>query len=88
MLQYDRMEVGKFLKASREKAKLTQIQVSKQLGYSSAQVISNFERGVVVAPLTVLSKMTKLYKSDLNALAEIILESQKRLLLKSLKRSK
>lgn len=44
-------DVGKHLKELREKSKMTQREVSDALGYSSAQFISNFERGIALPPL-------------------------------------
>lgn len=84
MLQYDRQSLGKHLKEIRAKANLSQGEVAKRLGYSSPQFISNIERGISVAPLNLLAKMTKLYKSDPKILAKIILKSQEQLLLSKL----
>lgn len=86
MLQYDRQKVGTHLKSIREKANFTQAQVSSRLGYSSPQFISNIERGISVAPIPLLAKLTRLYKSDPNVLAKIILTSQKQLLMENMKR--
>lgn len=85
MLQYDRKKVGQFLRGRREQANLTQAQVAERLGYSSAQFISNIERGISVAPLPLLAKMTRLYKSNPEPLARIILKSQEVLLMEKLK---
>ncbi len=85
MLQYDRRALGNHLKAIRKQANLTQSDVSKRLGYSSPQFISNLERGVAVAPIHLLAKMTRLYKSNPEVMAKIILTSQEALLLAKLK---
>jgi transcriptional regulator with XRE-family HTH domain len=84
MLQYDRKKVGQHLKSMREKAELTQAAVSSKLGYSSPQFISNIERGISVAPIPLMAKMTRLSKSDPQALAKIILKSQEALLMEKL----
>jgi len=68
MLQYERIKVGAHLKDCRERANLTQAKVSKALGYSSTQFLSNIERGVSVAPICVLAKVMRIYKSDPSAL--------------------
>ena len=80
MLEYNRKELGQHLKASRERANLTQAEVSRRLGYSSPQFISNIERGISVTPLPTLAKMLRLYKTNPDKASEIILESQRRLL--------
>lgn len=85
MLQYDRKSVGQHLRTAREKADFTQNFVAKKLGYTSAQFISNIERGISVAPLPLLAKMVRLYKSDPFALEKIILKSQEQLLMAKLK---
>lgn len=54
-------ELGELLRRSRERAELTQRQVSNELEYSSAQFISNFERGVTAPPLKRLVRLSELY---------------------------
>jgi transcriptional regulator with XRE-family HTH domain len=87
MLQYDRKKLGDHLKEVRERAGLTQNEVSERLGYSSPQFISNIERGVSVAPLDTLAKMNRLYKSKAADMVDIILNSQERLLIEKLRAS-
>lgn len=84
MLEYNREELGVFLAESRTKAGMTQAEVADKLGYSSAQFISNIERGVSVAPLKVISAMMRLYKCDVNDVVRILMSSQLTLLRKSL----
>lgn len=55
-------QLGDYLKYGREKSDLTQREVGKILGYSSAQFISNFERGIAPPPMKKLKKLVKLYK--------------------------
>jgi hypothetical protein len=47
--------------------------VSDALGYSSAQFISNFERGIALPPLVKLRVLIGMYKMDPRALMELIL---------------
>jgi len=49
--------LGRYVRAAREKAGLTQFQLAKQLSYTSAQFISNWERGQSSPPLDVLPKL-------------------------------
>jgi transcriptional regulator with XRE-family HTH domain len=42
--------VGNFVRRQRERARLTQWQVARKLGYGTAQFVSNWERGVSVPP--------------------------------------
>lgn len=87
MLEYNKKELGKFLKKARKTAALTQAEVAQALGYSCAQFISNIERGVSVAPLQTLSRMATLYKVNPDKISEIILTSQRVLLMKSLSKA-
>jgi transcriptional regulator with XRE-family HTH domain len=86
MLEYDRKELGQHLRSNRERANLTQGQVSDRLGYSSPQFISNIERGISVVPLDTLAKMLRLYKANPNKATDIILTSQQQLLLEKLRK--
>ena len=56
------LKLGKKLKRYRKKTGLTQKQVSKLLGYSSAQNISNLERGVCLIPIKKINGMSEIYK--------------------------
>ena len=56
-----RQELGTYLAKQRARAGLTQDQVARQLNYSTAQFISNWERGISSPPLKVLRKLTQLY---------------------------
>ncbi len=70
-------ELGAYLKQCREKAGLTQRQVSLELGYSSAQFISNFERGISAPPLKRLRELVKFSKLSVTKVTELYLEGVK-----------
>lgn len=55
-------DLGTFLKKARVQAGLTQKNLADYLGYSSAQFISNFERGISMPPLSKLGRMAKKLK--------------------------
>jgi transcriptional regulator with XRE-family HTH domain len=54
--------VGKFLKDKRVKANLTQWDVASHLKYSTAQFISNWERGVSLPPHDALPRLATLFR--------------------------
>lgn len=56
---------------------LTQREVSEELGYSSAQFISNFESGIASPPLSKLTRLVELYKIPVERLISLILEGEK-----------
>lgn len=50
-----------YLKRARSKAGLSQREVSNALGYSTAQFISNWERGVSTPPVSGLYRIARVY---------------------------
>jgi transcriptional regulator with XRE-family HTH domain len=79
---------GHHWKQLREKAGLTQRDVSESLGYSTPQFISNVERGRCRFPVEKLSKIKKLYKLSANQIVDLILNEERQGLLKVLKKSR
>ena len=57
-------EIGQELKRLRIKSGLKQKDVAKELGYSSAQFVSNWERGVSTPPVKSVKKLASLYKAS------------------------
>lgn len=53
-------ELGLYLRQKRIKKKLSQVEVAKQLGYSS-QFVANWERGISSPPLDVLKDIIDIY---------------------------
>ena len=52
--------IGRFLKSAREATGLTQGEVARQLSYSTAQFVSNWERGLAMPPLNALPKLARI----------------------------
>ena len=77
-------KLGKFLKDKRVKADLTQWDVANKLGYSSAQFISNFERGLCSPPLNQLKNIVDLYDLNPDELVDLMMEERQRLIEKSI----
>ncbi|MCB0416758.1 MAG: helix-turn-helix domain-containing protein [Bdellovibrionales bacterium] len=57
-----RKELGNYLKEKRVQAGLTQLAVAKSVKLTSAQSISNIERGMAPVPTFVLRRMIQLYQ--------------------------
>ena len=72
--------LGQYLQDMRIKANLTQREVSLSLGYSSAQFISNFERGICSPPLKKLKELIKLYKMPVEKVMSLVLEGEREVL--------
>lgn len=56
--------LSEYLKNKRVQAKHTQMDVAQALGYTSAQFISNWERGLSAPPIPTLKKLCKMYKMN------------------------
>lgn len=74
------------LKSKRVAAGLSQRDVSNKLGYSTPQFISNWERGVSSPPVKELRTIAKLYRTDADALFEVVLTETVNETVKTLKR--
>ena len=66
--------LAEFLKLAREKAGLSQRQIADDLGYQSAQFISNWERGISSPPMKTLKQLGELYSVSAEDLYEIMVE--------------
>ena len=67
-------DLGKYLKERRLAAGYSQGDIGKKLGYSSAQFISNFERGNCAPPLPALKTLVGLYKINVEEVIGLILK--------------
>jgi transcriptional regulator with XRE-family HTH domain len=76
--------LGSYLKARRIAAGLTQHDVSSQLGYSTPQFVSNFERGLCSPPLNALPVLVRLYEMNPEELIDLILRYQEQILRQAL----
>jgi len=65
-----------FLQRSRTHAGLSQKDVADAFGYKSAQVISDWERGLRSPPGIALKRLVKLYDVPIETFFEIILEEK------------
>src|SRR4030088_952625 len=59
-MQIDFVEFGKYLREKRENAQLSQGEVARKLDYSTAQFVSNWERGLAAPPADKLKKLVNL----------------------------
>lgn len=80
--------LGEYLYNKRIEANLTQREVSIALGYSSAQFISNFERGITPPPLKKLVKLADIYKFQATELVDLLVDEERNVMLASFKSAK
>lgn len=78
--------ISEYLRKKRVAAGLTQSHVAKSLGYSTAQFVSNWERGLSLPPVAKLGRIVDLYKLDSHELVQLIVDEQKRQLLQQVGR--
>ncbi len=79
-------QLANFLKEKRIASGLSQGDVADKLGYSTAQFISNWERGVAAPPVNILKKLAELYKVNAEELFEVVLEEKIREVTNDLRR--
>ncbi|HVV72676.1 MAG TPA: helix-turn-helix transcriptional regulator [Verrucomicrobiae bacterium] len=73
-------------KQLRERAGLTQREVSDALGYSTPQFISNVERGRCRFPIQKLAKIRKLYRLSVEQTINMVVSEERQDLLKFFRR--
>lgn len=83
--EYLHKHLGSYLKTKRQQSGLTQKDVATKLGYSTAQFISNFERGLCSPPLNNLKVLVGLYNVPAEEVLDIILKEQENILRRALK---
>jgi len=54
--------ISDLLKKARENSGLSQAEVARELGYTSPQFVSNWERGLSSPPVPKLKKLCKMYE--------------------------
>lgn len=69
-------ELGRSLKRLRTKAGLSQKDAARVLGYTTAQFLSNWERGISEPPIKTIPKLAKLYNTDARFLFECIRDAK------------
>lgn len=69
--------LGRFLKQQRESVGMTQGELSKILGYSNPQFISNWERGLSSPPPKIMAKLVDALDINENTILKIIMDEQR-----------
>ncbi len=77
------IKLGEFLQLKRKERGLSQGFVSKELGYSSPQFISNIERGLCCPPFPALKQMIDLYEIDAEEITALLIRLQAEFLAKA-----
>lgn len=75
---------SKYFRQKRIDAGLTQSELARSLGFTSAQIVSNWERGICAPPLASLRLMVKVLKLDVEEVTSVITDENKRVLMEML----
>lgn len=71
-------ELTRYLKFMRLKSSLTQTQIAKELGYSSPQFVSNWERGLTLPPLKTVRRLIKILSLDADKVSQLYLKQSRK----------
>jgi len=72
--------VSAYLKQARVQSGFSQAELSDKLGYTSPQIVSNWERGMCGAPLDKLFELSNILDLNKNEFLEMLLSEQKQML--------
>lgn len=78
--------IGQFLAKRRTELNITQSDLSRSLGYSSPQFVSNWERGLCSPPLQIMSQLCDSLKISKKEVTELLLKQYRSEVEASLKR--
>lgn len=67
--------ISVFLREKRMAAGLSQAKVARILGYTTAQFISNWERGISEPPMETFRKLARLYSVPVDEMFDAVLKS-------------
>lgn len=73
-------ELGMHLRDLREQRHMTQWQVAQRLSYTTAQFVSNWERGVSRPPYDVLGRLAVIYGVPAKSLVDLIFRAEEQAL--------
>lgn len=76
----DFTHLGKYIRDCRVRSGLTQADISKKLGYTSSQFVSNWERGVSMPPMKTIAVLSRMIKLDPKHVVEIYVDGTRNLL--------
>jgi len=79
-----RIKIGAKIRSHRVAIGLTQLQLSKQLGYDSMQFVSLFERGLSQVPAKKLNQVCSILKINKKSIADQIVKDFRENLLKEM----
>lgn len=75
----NRTQFGIYLKGKRQSKMLSQKDLSVRLGYSSAQFISNIERGLAMVPKHQIQKIAKILGHEIEKIYVDVIMSEMKL---------
>lgn len=79
------LKIGTIIRTHRTKADMSQLELSRHLGYDSTQFISLFERGLSKCPVKVLGKLCKILDIDQDWMSDLLIQDYKAKVLKEMR---
>lgn len=77
--------VGSYFRKKRVESGMTQIELSKRLGYSTSQFVSNWERGVCMPPLSNMASLCDLLSIPKREIVDLLTDEYRRNLERAVK---
>jgi transcriptional regulator with XRE-family HTH domain len=77
--------LSEYLKNARMEKCLTQSEVAIRLGFTSAQFVSNWERGITCPSVSTISKLIKIYSLDSNEVFRLCIQGAEQNLRRAMK---
>jgi len=77
--------LANIVKTKREKLGISQFKLAKDLGYTTPQFVSNFERELAGIPLSKLKKLSKILKLSTNEMRDALVSEYETEIKKALK---
>jgi transcriptional regulator with XRE-family HTH domain len=71
-------EVADLIRAKRKHKKMTMMELAAELGYTSPQFVSQFERGMAQIPLETIGKITVLLNIPEKTVVEMVMSDLER----------
>jgi transcriptional regulator with XRE-family HTH domain len=69
--------IGGYFRDARISSGMTQQNIADHLGYTSKQLISNWERGLCSPPMHQVNSLIKLFKLDFNEVLELFMQTHR-----------
>lgn len=78
-------QLGSYFRQKRISLNISQIELSRALGYESSQFVSNWERGLCNPPFKAIAKLIKILHADVGEVEQLLVAASRKEIDKLLK---